>query len=243
MSDTVVLGAAVGYSEAQIAPFLRSLRASGYSGDVVLLLDPRKAPGLAGTALADGVTLVDARQWLPVRYGLLRGRRRWVWHLVWRPLSAPLWLAVRLLARMGALLAPGDALLLGTDLVKDPAVLRAAYDDAQGVTAEFNRNLLRVVNRKFRATFDPQAFDHLARWDGRRRRIEMHLVARRPQVVSVAACGLTLRLRRGERIRTEVSCKYTRLSVARLLSRAGLSLERWMPDAAGSFALSLARLP
>jgi L-histidine N-alpha-methyltransferase len=148
--------------------------------------------------------------------------------------------AVVLLQRLARLLHPGDSFLLGVDLVKDPAVLHAAYNDAEGVTAAFNRNLLQVVNRRFGADFDPHAFEHLALWNGRARRIEMHLVSTRRQTVRVRALGLTLPLRRGERIRTEVSCKYTRRSLARLLGRAGLRLQRWLPAEDGAFALALA---
>jgi L-histidine N-alpha-methyltransferase len=148
---------------------------------------------------------------------------------------------VAVLRGLRAALAPGDRLLLGTDLVKDAAVLHAAYNDAAGVTAAFNLNLLKVVNLRFGADFDPEGFEHLAFWSPRRRRIEMHVVARAAQTVSVGALGLTLRLRPGERIRTEVSCKYTRASVARLLHGAGLALEAWMEADDAAFALSLAR--
>jgi L-histidine N-alpha-methyltransferase len=148
--------------------------------------------------------------------------------------------AADLLSDMLRSLEDGDALLLGVDLVKDEAVLHAAYNDAQGVTAAFNRNLLRVVNRRFGADFEPEAFEHLAFWNRRARRIEMHLVSSARQSVLVRALGMRLGLARGERIRTEVSCKYTRLSLARLLGRAGLRLQRWMPAEDGAFALALA---
>jgi len=147
--------------------------------------------------------------------------------------------AVALLASLRPLLAGGDSLLLGVDLVKDEAVLNAAYNDAAGVTAAFNRNLLRVVNRRFGADFDPDAFAHLALWNKRARRIEMHLVARKAQTVHVQGIDLTLPLRKGERLRTEVSCKYTRRSLGRLLGSAGLRIQRWMPAEDGSFALAL----
>jgi len=147
--------------------------------------------------------------------------------------------AVALLASLRPLLAAGDALLLGVDLVKDEATLHAAYNDAAGVTAAFNKNLLRVVNRRFGADFDPEAFGHLAFWNRRARRMEMHLVASTAQTVQVRSLGLTLGFRKGERLRTEVSCKYTRRSLARLLGRAGLAVQRWMPAADGSFALAL----
>ena len=147
--------------------------------------------------------------------------------------------AVALLASLRPLLAGGDSLLLGVDLVQDEAVLHAAYNDAGGVTAAFNKNLLRVVNRRFGADFDPEAFAHLALWNKRARRIEMHLVASKAQTVYVQGLDLTLPLRKGERLRTEVSCKYTRRSLARLLGSAGLKIQRWMPAVDGSFALAL----
>ena len=147
--------------------------------------------------------------------------------------------ATQLLAGLRPVMGPNGRLLLGVDLVKDEATLHAAYNDAAGVTAAFNRNLLRVVNRRFGADFDPDAFAHLAFWNRRARRMEMHLVAREAQKVQVASLGLTLSLRKGERIRTEVSCKYTRRSLQRLLGRAGLAIQRWMPAEDGSFALAL----
>jgi L-histidine N-alpha-methyltransferase len=145
-----------------------------------------------------------------------------------------------LLRQLAGHLQPTDSLLLGVDLVKDARTLHAAYNDAQGVTAAFNRNLLAVVNRRFAANFDPEAFDHLAFWNPRARRIEMHLVSRRRQRVLVRALDLRLDLKRGERLRTEVSCKYTRVSLTRLLRRAGLRLQRFMPGEDGAFALVLA---
>jgi len=147
--------------------------------------------------------------------------------------------ATQLLSALRPVMGPNGRLLLGVDLVKDEAVLHAAYNDAAGVTAAFNRNLLRVVNRRFGADFDPDAFDHVARWNRRARRIEMHLVARKAQAVHVASLDLTLALRKGEPLRTEVSCKYTRRSLQRLLGRAGLTIQRWMPAEDGSFALAL----
>ncbi|HEX5041590.1 MAG TPA: L-histidine N(alpha)-methyltransferase [Candidatus Polarisedimenticolaceae bacterium] len=147
--------------------------------------------------------------------------------------------ATQLLSALRPVMGPNGRLLLGVDLVKDEAVLHAAYNDAAGVTAAFNRNLLRVVNRRFGANFDPDAFAHLASWNRRARRVEMHLVSREAQKVEIASLGLTLSLRKGERLRTEVSCKYTRRSLQRLLGRAGLTIQRWMPAEDGSFALAL----
>ncbi|MFI6348534.1 L-histidine N(alpha)-methyltransferase [Streptomyces sp. NPDC050560] len=145
------------------------------------------------------------------------------------------------LASVRALLAPGDSLLLGTDLVKEEATLVAAYDDAAGVTAEFNRNVLRVINRELGADFDPGAFAHVARWDREREWIEMRLRARHAQTVKVTALDLVVDFRAGEELRTEVSAKFRRAGVRDELAAAGLELAEWWTDAAGRFALSLSR--
>lgn len=144
------------------------------------------------------------------------------------------------LAAVRESLAPGDALLLGTDLVKDEATLVAAYDDTQGVTAEFNKNVLRVINRELGADFDLDDFEHVARWDAARSWIEMRLRARTDVTVKVPPLGLVVRFTAGEELRTEVSAKFTELGVSRELSGAGLELRRWWTDEAGRFALSLA---
>ncbi|MDK0523635.1 L-histidine N(alpha)-methyltransferase [Streptomyces sp. ML-6] len=137
-----------------------------------------------------------------------------------------------------SLLSPGDALLLGTDLVKDEEVLVAAYDDAAGVTAEFNRNVLRVLNRELGADFDPAAFDHVARWDPEREWIEMRLRARRAHSVKIPELDLVVSFEAGEELRTEVSAKFRREGVRAELAAAGLRLDRWWTDAGGRFALS-----
>jgi L-histidine N-alpha-methyltransferase len=147
----------------------------------------------------------------------------------------------RLLRSLRALLAPDDRLLLGTDLVKDPAVLEAAYDDAQGVTAEFNRNVLHVINRELEADFSPDAFDHIAFYDRAREWVEMRLRARRPCTVLIAALGLRVEFAAGEELRTEISAKFTRARLEEDFRAAGLVLEDWYTDAEGLFALSLAR--
>lgn len=133
----------------------------------------------------------------------------------------------------------GDALLLGTDLVKDPARLVAAYDDRAGITAAFNRNVLRVVNRELDAYLDPDAFDHVAAWDETEEWIEMRLRSRRDQTARVDALGLEVTFTRGEELRTEISAKFRRDRVERELAAAGLTLTRWWTDPAGDFALSL----
>jgi L-histidine N-alpha-methyltransferase len=145
-----------------------------------------------------------------------------------------------LLAQVRGLLRRGDRLLLGVDLVKDPAVLEAAYNDAAGVTAEFNRNILRVVNRGLGADFRLEAFRHHAWYNAAESRIEMHLVADAPQVVRVRSLDLTVRLEPSESIWTESSYKFTRASIGAMLEAAGLRLDAWHPDAGNRFALALA---
>ncbi|MCX4745478.1 L-histidine N(alpha)-methyltransferase [Kitasatospora sp. NBC_01287] len=144
------------------------------------------------------------------------------------------------LAALRAELAPGDALLLGTDLVKDPAVLVAAYDDAAGVTAEFNKNVLNVLDRELEAGFDPEAFEHVALWDAEQEWIEMRLRSRRAQQVAVPALGLTVEFAAGEELRTEISAKFRRERVADELAAASFELRHWWTDPEGRFGLSLA---
>jgi L-histidine Nalpha-methyltransferase len=146
----------------------------------------------------------------------------------------------RLLREIARLLGPRDRFLLGTDLVKDPAVLEAAYDDPQGITAEFNRNVLRVINRELDADFWPEAFDHVAFFDRRHEWIEMRLRARRPQSVLIAELGLRVEFAAGEELRTEISAKFTRRRLEADLGAAGMALERWFTDPEELFAVSLA---
>ncbi len=146
------------------------------------------------------------------------------------------------LAAIAATMSPGDHLLLGTDLVKDPARLVAAYDDAAGVTAEFNRNVLVVIDRELDADFDPDAFAHVARWDPDEEWIEMHLRSLVDQTVHVRALDLEVSFTRGELMRTEVSAKFRRERVAAELAEVGLRLRRWWTDAAGDFGVSLSEL-
>lgn len=142
-------------------------------------------------------------------------------------------------ADLAAQLEPGDALLLGTDLVKDPARVIAAYDDSAGVTAEFNRNVLRVINRALAADFEPDAFDHLAQFDRDEEWIEMYLVSRRSMVVRIAGLGLSVSFAAGERLRTEISAKFRRERLESELAGAGLHVTGWWTDPAGDYALSL----
>jgi L-histidine N-alpha-methyltransferase len=144
------------------------------------------------------------------------------------------------LALVRELLRPGDAFLLGTDLVKDPNRLIAAYDDSAGITAAFNRNVLEVINRELKADFDPAAFDHVARWDERAEWIEMRLRSGREQTVTIGALDLEIGFVRGEEMRTEISAKFRREGVVSELATAGLRLESWWTDPAGDFGLSLA---
>jgi L-histidine N-alpha-methyltransferase len=143
------------------------------------------------------------------------------------------------LASVRALLAPGDALLLGTDLVKDEQVLVRAYDDAAGVTAAFNKNVLTVINRELGADFEPAAFDHVALWDTEHEWIEMRLRSCTAQTVKVPALDLAVDFAAGEELRTEVSAKFRQEGVRGELSAAGLDLAHWWTDGAGRFALSL----
>ncbi|MFI9214488.1 L-histidine N(alpha)-methyltransferase [Streptomyces werraensis] len=143
------------------------------------------------------------------------------------------------LASVRSLLAPGDALLLGTDLVKDEKTLVRAYDDAAGVTASFNKNVLNVVDREVGADFDPDAFDHVALWDAEHEWIEMRLRSRTAQSVKIPALELVVDFAEGEELRTEVSAKFRQEGVRAELSAAGLDLTRWWTDGEGRFALSL----
>jgi L-histidine N-alpha-methyltransferase len=142
---------------------------------------------------------------------------------------------------VAAMLGPDDFFLLGTDLVKDEARLVAAYDDARGVTAEFNKNVLHVMNRELDADFDLDAFAHVAVYDRDREWIEMRLRSRRDQKVRVGALELDIEFVAGEEMRTEVSAKFRRERVDQELRAAGLELVAWWTDPDGDFALSLAR--
>ncbi len=136
-----------------------------------------------------------------------------------------------------------DAFLVGFDLVKDVDVLESAYNDEAGVTAKFNLNVLRVLNRELGASFDPQTFRHRAVWNAVDSRIEMHLESAVGQTVTIPSIGLDVTLAAGETIRTELSHKYTSESAAGLLGAAGLRVESWCTDDADRFALALARVP
>jgi L-histidine N-alpha-methyltransferase len=145
----------------------------------------------------------------------------------------------KFLAEVRAGLGDGDSFLLGTDLVKDPDVLVAAYDDAAGVTAEFNRNVLHVLNRELTADFDVESFAHVARWDAEQEWIEMRLRSARTQTVELHDLDLAVEFVAGEELRTEISAKFRREVVTAELADAGLELRDWWTDPEGRFALSL----
>ena len=145
----------------------------------------------------------------------------------------------KFLAEVASALRPGDGFLLGTDLVKDPERLVRAYDDAQGVTAEFNRNVLRVLNRELDADFDVDAFAHVAIWDPEDEWIEMRLRADGAQQIAISRLGLDVDFADGEELRTEISAKFRRDGVERELAAVGLEVAEWWTDPAGDFALSL----
>ncbi len=151
----------------------------------------------------------------------------------------------RLLSRVACHLGPTDRFLMGADLrpggLKTVQRLELAYNDAAGVTAEFNLNALRMLNRELETDFDLGAFEHRAFYDAEHGRIEMHLDARGEQVVMFPNGAGSIRFADGESIRTEISCKYDRRTIDLLFSKAGLLLERWVEDAQGFFALILAK--
>jgi L-histidine N-alpha-methyltransferase len=145
----------------------------------------------------------------------------------------------RFFTELRASLAAGEGLLLGTDLVKDRDRLVRAYDDAAGVTAEFNRNVLRVINRELGADFEVDGFRHVARWDPHAEHIEMWLRSDAGQEVRIDALDLEVRFDPGEAVRTEISAKFRPEGVAGELGAAGFELDRWWTDARGDFGLSL----
>jgi L-histidine N-alpha-methyltransferase len=146
----------------------------------------------------------------------------------------------RFLSALHAALAPGELLLLGAGLVTDPAVMVPAYDDAAGVTAEFNRNVLHVLNRELGADFDVAAFDHVAVWDTTHEWIEMRLRARYPMTVRLPAVCMTVHYAEAEEMCTEISGKFGRDGLSREFDAAGFDLVHWWTDSAERFALSLA---
>lgn len=149
--------------------------------------------------------------------------------------------AQSLLKKVRAALVPGDSILLGVDLVKPLSVLLPAYDDAAGVTAAFNRNILVRLNREVGANFDPDAFVHRAVWNGAHSRIEMHLESRKAQRVHLSGLDLRLNFAAGERIHTENSYKYAPGQAEALLGASGFAPQNTWTDERGWFAVCLAK--
>jgi L-histidine Nalpha-methyltransferase len=147
----------------------------------------------------------------------------------------------RFLADLAGALVAGDSLLLGVDLVKSPERILAAYDDPGGVTAAFSRNVLRVVNERLGADFDPEAFDHVARWDAEHELVDIGLRARMEQTARIARLGLDVQIAAGEEIHTEISAKFRRDRIAGELRSAGLDVTRWWTDPGEGFGVALAR--
>ena len=147
----------------------------------------------------------------------------------------------RFLRSIAKTMGPEDHLLLGVDLVKDPAVIEAAYDDSAGVTAAFNRNVLEVLNRELGADFDLDAFEHVAFFDREREWIEMRLRSCRRQTVTLRDLGLEVHFDAREELRTEISAKFTPERIAGDLAAAGLELQAMLQDSDELFALTLSR--
>lgn len=147
--------------------------------------------------------------------------------------------AIALFGRVRAAMRSGDRFLVGADLRKDPAILEAAYNDSSGVTAEFNRNMLRALNAELGADFEPELFAHRAFYDREKHRIEMHLVSTHDQEVVIPGAG-QYAFAAGETIRTEISCKYDRPTLNRMLRAAGLEMVAWATDPEELYALVLA---
>lgn len=149
--------------------------------------------------------------------------------------------ANHLLSGVEKTMTGADRFMMGVDLVKDVGILERAYNDAKGVTAEFNLNVLRVLNRELDADFEPEEFEHRAFFNEKESRIEMHLRARSAQTVTIPGAG-EFRFGRGESIRTEISCKYTLEMVRSMFESAGLELEDWITDASDWYAIAIARV-
>jgi L-histidine N-alpha-methyltransferase len=144
------------------------------------------------------------------------------------------------LSRLREVMGGDDRLVVGTDLVKDRTILESAYNDSAGVTAEFNRNILRVVNEGLGADFDPEAFEHIAFFDEANSWIEMRLRANGAHEVRIEGADLTVSFADGEEMRTEISAKFTREAVEQELTHAGLRLDSFLTDDRALFGLALA---
>ena len=150
--------------------------------------------------------------------------------------------AVTMLKSVRDQLSPGDALLLGTDMVKAPEILVPAYDDARGITPQFNKNILVRLNRELGGDFDLNSFRHVAEWNPRASRMEIYLESERDQTVTLADLNLTIRFIAGERIHTENSYKYTLAMIEQMLCVSGFRLEKTWFDEQKWFGLNLARV-
>ncbi|MCX6390356.1 MAG: L-histidine N(alpha)-methyltransferase [Solirubrobacterales bacterium] len=147
----------------------------------------------------------------------------------------------RLLKAIADLAGPDGRVIIGFDKVKDPAILVAAYDEPEGVTARFNLNLLTIINRELGADFNPADFEHVALWNEDEEWIEMRLRARRPISVAIDGLGVSFEFAAGEEILTETSAKFTRQSVSDDLTSAGMEICGWFEDSESRFALAVAK--
>jgi L-histidine Nalpha-methyltransferase len=145
--------------------------------------------------------------------------------------------AVTFLRDVAAMLNPGDRFLLGLDMVKPVEILEAAYNDSQGLTAEFNKNILLVINRELQADFEPDAFEHVAFFDEEKERVEMHLRALRDLQVEIKSVAASFVVKKGETIRTEICRKFRRDGAEKMLQDAGMKVSRWYSDKQGWFSL------
>lgn len=150
--------------------------------------------------------------------------------------------SVVFLSNIAAVMKPEDTLLIGFDMVKPLPIIEAAYNDTQGVTSEFNKNILRVVNKELMANFNPAGFDHLAFFNENHSRIEMHLKANQDQTVRIGAMNMALEIKEGETLHTENSRKFTKESIERMASLAGLTIQDWHQDSSQWFSLVSMRL-
>jgi L-histidine N-alpha-methyltransferase len=146
------------------------------------------------------------------------------------------------LTMVAEVMEPGDRFLLGVDLIKDRTMLEAAYNDRAGVTEAFNKNILKVINTRFGANFDPELYEHRAFYDPDQKWIEMRLRSLQDHKVRIPAADLALNMKKGQELRTELSCKYTRRTLEDRAHGTGLTIERWTTDPNELFALALLQL-
>lgn len=219
-----------------LRPTLRTYVPVDVSGDFLAVAAEQLAadyPGLTVRAV-----VADYEQHLHLLPG---GSRRLIAFLGGTIGNMPPATRIAFLGGLRATMSEGDALLLGADLVKDEGRLVRAYDDARGVTAEFNRNVLHVINRELGGDFDPAAYEHVALWDAANEWIEMRLRPARDQTVRIDRLDLEVKFTAGEEMRTEISAKFRRERLAAELAAAGLALGEFWTDPAGDFSLTLAR--